>query len=521
MEHSEELRVKTEERPRFSPAQKAAAWVALVLCIGAARLLTVPEPGIGIFIFALGIYGATAAFVFKRGVPGAKSAVIPTLALVLAAGCFFTTVPVLRALTVLALCIMYVYWVFCALSGSEEGFPGELAFFELLKGAFVLPLPSMGTLWPALLQKRRGKNSRTVAWILAGVALAAVPTAVIVALLSYDSAFTGLLEKITGLDVLRNLFSNIYCVFLGVPLAMYVFGLLYAGENRLRSGMLSPETSRRAVRAMRFAPSPLVAAALTPALAVYVIFFISQWDNYVFAFTGLKPENVSFADYARNGFFELCAVAAINALMVLAATLFMKRAKEKAPLLRIYCGVYSVFTLVLIATALSKMALYIGEYGLTRLRLLTSCFMVMLALCFGALLLAQFLRRIRLVGVFAAAAVLTLGAVSFTNVDGSIARYNTEAYLSGNLGQIDVSHFYELGPAAVPEAVKLASAGDIDPAVRTDAVNYLDDMASDLRFREEHRTPFERLLGLSLPGIRARAALEEGGYLDPPDAVNE
>ena len=504
-----------ENKPRFSPLQKTAAIACLLVCFLAARLLTAPECALGTLIVAGIAYVLTAVYVFINARPvSPRDAVIPTVALVLSVGCIFTSVPVLRGLICLAVLVMYIYWVYCALSSSGEAFPGRLAFFDLLKACLIVPIPSMGTLWPALFQKRGGKSNRTLWLVLAGIAIAVVPTAVIIALLSYDAAFTDLLGKITDWHPLRSIFSNFYCVILGIPMAMYLFGLIYASQSRLRRDILNPETSDRVISAIRFAPSPLVAAALSPALVIYVIFFISQWGNYVSAFTGVKPEGVIYSDYAREGFFELCAVAAINAFMILAANLFMRRAKKAAPVLRVYSSVYSVFTLVLIATALSKMALYIGEFGLTRLRLLTSCFMVLLAVCFLALLVAQFVRKLPLVGVFAAAAILALGAVSLTDVDEVIAAYNVNAYVSGKLEKLDVYHFYDLGYGAVPAAVELSETEWLDPITAEEVENYLPWASEDLSEQNEDRTPAEKLFSWSIPRAKAVAALEKAGYLE-------
>ena len=96
---------------------------------------------------------------------------------------------------------------------------------------------------------------------------------------------------------------------------------------------------------------------------------------------------MTYAEYARHGFFELCAVTAINLAVIFAAKLLSQEGRGK--LLRIEVILLSVFTLALTVIDLSKMVLYIQSYGLTRLRIYTSIFMVFLFIVFLIILLRQ------------------------------------------------------------------------------------------------------------------------------------
>ena len=113
------------------------------------------------------------------------------------------------------------------------------------------------------------------------------------------------------------------------------------------------------------------------------MFFISQAGYFLSAFTNSLPEGFTYADYARRGFFELFAIALINLGVTCFMSLFSKKAgREKPFALKFYSVMISVFTLILIATAMSKMIMYINRYGLTALRFYTSWFMVLLAMIF-------------------------------------------------------------------------------------------------------------------------------------------
>lgn len=98
--------------PRFSSKQKTAAWCALVAGFFAARLLLWNFFPLGSLIFSLAVYIATSLFIFTEGrTVKVKDVVIPTAATVLSFGHIVTSDRVLQNLISLALCIMYVYWV--------------------------------------------------------------------------------------------------------------------------------------------------------------------------------------------------------------------------------------------------------------------------------------------------------------------------------------------------------------------------------------------------------------------------
>lgn len=76
-------------------------------------------------------------------------------------------------------------------------------------------------------------------------------------------------------------------------------------------------------------------------------------------------------------------------MILLFVNLFVKESERKSRILRLCNVVLSALTLILIGTAMSKMLLYIGAYGLTEKRILTMTFMFWLLLVFAAWILYQ------------------------------------------------------------------------------------------------------------------------------------
>ena len=166
---------------------------------------------------------------------------------------------------------------------------------------------------------------------------------------------------------------------------------------------------------------------------------------------------VSYSSYARRGFFELCFVSLINLAIIICLNLFCKyREDGKRPAsLKIITCVLSIFTILLIATAVSKMVMYIKVYGLTPLRVYTTWFMVLLAVVFAGIFLTMLNSKINLPKITVTAFTILFSVLSFCNADGLIAKYNADRFLSGTLTEFDVSMMHELSTGAVPEAIRV------------------------------------------------------------------
>jgi hypothetical protein len=135
---------------------------------------------------------------------------------------------------------------------------------------------------------------------------------------------------------------------------------------------------------------------------------------------------------------------------------FMRRApEEKGILRRILAGIISLFTLILIATALSKMVLYINAYGMTRNRVLATWMILFLAVIFILSLIQVFCKKFPIAMAILVTCVVFALVLFLPNIDGMIANYNVDAYLSGDLSSVDVEALCDLDYAAVPALSRL------------------------------------------------------------------
>ena len=262
-------------------------------------------------------------------------------------------------------------------------------------------------------------------------------------------------------------------------------------------------------RQFRLLSSVSALTAVLPLLFVYVVFFISQWKYYVSGFTGVLPEDFSYAEYAREGFFQLCLVSVINFVIILAVTLCIRRKDERPPIaLKLITTVLSVFTLILISTAISKMVLYIEHFGLTRLRVFSTWFMILLAVLFILAAVSMYVKRIKTVLVSVLVCLAFFSVLALSCPDTLIAEYNVDRYLDGTLETVDIDAMYELRDAAVPAMVRLYENMPKDTSVelKLDLYDYLEENLQDYG----EKTSF---FSFDLPAYRAKNALSRVYHL--------
>ena len=298
---------------------------------------------------------------------------------------------------------------------------------------------------------RKGElRIKNALYALIGLVLAIPLTIVVVALLMHsDELFSKSMEEFFK-SLPKLSFSYFWELLFAVPIAMYLFGAA--------CGMKSPAPPHSYSEPQyRFIPPIMSYFAVTPICVFYLIYIVTQFQN-IASFANNTPNH---SEFARRGFFELCAIAVINLFVIVLIQTFSKRKENdvRPAALRVYTILISVFTLLIIATAMTKMLMYVGEYGMTLLRVYTSWFMILLGVIFVPIIILQ-LREIPVWKVFFWEFVLMFGLLCFGDFEGQIARYNIRAYQSGAIEKLDVSEFSELGFSAVKPAAELLKECD-------------------------------------------------------------
>ena len=271
--------------------------------------------------------------------------------------------------------IFAVWWVLSRSGRLSEGESGHLLPLDALNGFIIFPFKHfflrVRSLWYGLTHLGRGEKrvkTETLVWSGAAVLAAVLLFAKAVQLLMRaDEGFGALLKDFANwfsfdFDGIRLLFS--------LPVGAYVFGLL-AGAAREDAGMLHERGSRLKawLATLRRVPAPVFAVLMAAFALLYLAFFILQ-ARYLFgAFTRTLPEGFVVAEYARQGFFELCRVMAVNFALLWLASRLPERPLREQTLLRVLAAVLLGESLLFAVIAASKLGLYIDCFGFTPLRL--------------------------------------------------------------------------------------------------------------------------------------------------------
>ena len=352
----------------------------------------------------------------------------------------------------------YCYYLYTATGNTiKKGFSNFL-IADWAEAVCVMPAMSFKKpqIHHAMFSGKRKSGLNVIKKLAIGLGVTIIPTSIAFALLSYDEDFTNLTKNIFNFESF-DFFNHFFSLILAIPLGICLFGLYLSCSDKNTSGKISEEKSKKLAEKMGIAPAITVIAAVVPLLAVYVLFFISQWQYYVSGFTGVLPKGFSYAEYAREGFFQLCTVSVINLIVIVLLILFTKKSKGSHVLLKIITLVFSVFTLVLISTAIAKLIMYINIYGLTQKRFYAAWFMLVIALVFIVVAVSRFIPKISVVTVSAAIVVASFTGLALCNADRLIAKYNVDRYLNGTISTVDVIAMENLGDAAVPELIRLAN----------------------------------------------------------------
>ncbi len=514
---------------RYTAAESVFAWLCLILGYLFIRVFLNSLPPLGTLLFVILLYALTFVVVKLEKARFSAPAVISFLSGLVVA---FSTVVCgnggVRFFAFACSLAAYTYFVYTVFGNKlAKGFT-NLLLIDFFKSAFILPFVSFGKIFHGLIPKKGEKCGKGFLKVLIGIALAFIPCVIIIALLFYDESFRNMFRFIEdiGFDTVAE---HIVSACLGIPAAMYAYGLLISSKDKKCANTPNAENCRAAGEKAKIAPVATVLAAVIPISLIYVIFFISQWKYYVSGFVGALPSETSYAEYARSGFFQLTAVAFINFVIIALVGLLMKSDGKAAKIVQKAVSVIlSLMTLVLISTAAAKMIMYINVYGLTPKRVYASWLICVLAVLFLLVIIRQFAGNIRLVTVSALAVVVMFAVLAFSNVDGLIARYNVNRYLEGSLAELDVRALTECGDSAVPALVdyvlRLDEQRGTDISKRSEITGkefgiYIHD--SDLKRQYNFAALFlygkadkyceNNFFSASVPVFHARKALEKAG----------
>lgn len=198
----------------------------------------------------------------------------------------------------------------------------------------------------------------------------------------------------------------------------------------------------------RRGPGALEIGIALAILDVLFLAFVVVQFRYLFGGGALvaREMDLSYAEYARHGFFELVAVTALTLPVLLLADWAL--AGRSRRMFRWLAAILLALLGVVIASALQRMRLYMQHYGLTELRVYATGVILWLAVvsAWFAFTVLRSRRHAFAVGALAAGFAATF-ALNVVSPDALIARTNVTR------PAVDVSYLAGLSDDAVPTLV--------------------------------------------------------------------
>jgi uncharacterized membrane protein YidH (DUF202 family) len=427
----------------------SAAWLsALIGGVATAIALPLTKPGIGWFLVGL-VITLTVAYASRFGPRPDKQServirigwVVLTLAL-LSIGTFLN-----------AYWLVYI-GILGALGCASLALAGGHSVRAVLFAAVALPLSFFRSI-PWLMrganswQRAREKQttvSRTAFAVLITIVLVVIFTALFA---SADPAFGKIVSDVIPDFTFGTVRRAILYTILGGLLTAGAIFIVLAPPDL--SGLERPAT-RRIGRVELLLPLGALALLFAGFVAV----------QFRFLFAGEPPEGSTFSKYAVQGFGQLVVVTLLTLLIIACASRWSPRETESdRTVLRSILGVLVLLSLVIVASAVYRMWLYMNELGWTRERLFFGSVEIFLGFVFVLVLLAGVQLRASWFprAVIASFAVMLLAIAAF-NPERYIAQQNIERFEAlrdspGYMRTFDLGYLQWLTSDAIDELVQM------------------------------------------------------------------
>jgi hypothetical protein len=277
-----------------------------------------------------------------------------------------------------------------------------------------------------------------------------------------DPVFGRLVRTAFGIDVGRLISHAVVITILSWSAGGYVLALLHRGGTPLEG---TPA----------WLPTLGLIEVGIPMTAIAVLFiaFIGVQAGYLFGGESLVQATVglSFAEYARRGFFELVTVSALMIPVVIAADMLLRQDDPRTVGWFHWIARLQILCVGLImGSALERLRIYYQAYGLTVDRLLAGAVMLWVGftLIWFAFTVLRGRRACFPLGTIVAGLVV-LATVDAVNPEAVVVRVNVQRAIAG--AELDVQYLSRLSGDAMPTLT--THANRLPSAVRRTVITAL------------------------------------------------
>ena len=229
-----------------------------------------------------------------------------------------------------------------------------------------------------------------------------------------------------------HLTDAVWKVLAAAGMTPFFFGLLYS--LRHPSPLKQTGEKSRTVDGLGFV---IILAAVS---ALYLLFLGVQSAGLFGGAEYLARKGLSYAEWARSGFFQMVGVTAVNLSLLLAAVQWSRRVGAAWRAVRLLSALLTGESLLLLLSAAWRMTLYVSAYGLSFKRCMTYWGMVMMAAFLVAAAWKVWRPDFRFCRIVFPLALAGWLAINCVPVDYLVAKDQVDRYLSGESTTLDVEY---------------------------------------------------------------------------------
>ena len=309
-------------------------------------------------------------------------------------------------------------------------------FWEMIVAVFL----SFGLIYTpfsdgsAFYRNRDKSRKSNTGKVLVGV-LCAIPVLVVLGMLlaSADAVF----ESVFG-EIFVEFFRIVDPVRIAI---MLVFGFFSAYCGMRYAGSFGPAIK---CEDHRKGEQIIPATVLSLVSVMYLAFSVIQ-ILYLFIGGFMLPHGMTYAEYARRGFFQLLFVCILNLIVVLVTKKYIVRSRFLDIILLIICAC----TYIMIASSAIRMVMYIRAYNLTYDRVAVLATLLTLALLLAGVIIYVIWEKFPVMRFTIVVVCVLYSVFSFANPDRVIASYNLH-HLGAESNDKDLNYISTLSEDAAP-----------------------------------------------------------------------
>lgn len=302
----------------------------------------------------------------------------------------------------------------------------------------------------------KGKKHSKTTMILLGALIALPIAAIFVGLfMEADEVFGFYINKL--IKQINIIPADIFIdLFVGSIVGLFISALLIT----LRARKVPEEKNINIKQGL----DEVLLSTVLVILDILFIVFVSFQFGYLFSGMSL-PKNMSYSEYARSGFFELCTASVVSFVIIMFCIAFAKRRENKSfsQSLKLFLTIFIACNYVIAASAIFRMIAYILVHDLTVKRVMVTWLIVLISLCFFGFIIKIWNMKFNIVNYVAVIVISMTVLLNTVNLNAVIAEYNVNMHIkslsTSKVREVDVEYLGKLGPSAAKATAKLLESG--------------------------------------------------------------